>query len=79
MGAIQEVFQKGCDAHGWSHFTINRNAPGCEGSGFCDFGCRTDARRSTNISYVPPALEKGAMPTVGAAEKEPFRVPSEYS
>lgn len=61
IGKIQEVFQKGCDAHGWSHFVIHRNAPGCEGSGFCDFGCRTDARRSTNISYVPPALERGAM------------------
>ena len=61
IGKIQEVFQRGCDAHGWSHFVLNRNAPGCEGSGFCDFGCRTDARRSTNISYVPPALERGAM------------------
>jgi choline dehydrogenase-like flavoprotein len=61
IGKIQDVFARGCDAHGWSHFVINRNAPGCEGSGFCDFGCRTDARRSTNISYVPPALEKGAM------------------
>jgi hypothetical protein len=61
VGKIQEVFQEGCDAHGWSHFVIPRNAPGCEGTGFCDFGCRTDARRSTNISYIPPALEKGAM------------------
>jgi choline dehydrogenase-like flavoprotein len=61
IGKIQDVFARGCDANGWSHFVLNRNAPGCEGSGFCDFGCRTDARRSTNISYVPPALEKGAM------------------
>jgi choline dehydrogenase-like flavoprotein len=61
IGKVQDIFARGCDAHGWSHFVINRNAPGCEGSGFCDFGCRTDARRSTNISYVPPALEKGAM------------------
>ena len=61
VGKIADVFEKGCDAHGWHHFAFVRNAPGCEGSGFCDFGCRTDARRSTNISYVPPALEKGAM------------------
>ncbi|MFO0710307.1 MAG: GMC family oxidoreductase [Sandaracinus sp.] len=61
IGKIQDIIARGCDAHGWSHFVIQRNAPGCEGSGFCDFGCRTDARRSTNISYVPPALEKGAM------------------
>ena len=61
IGRIADVFQRGCDALGWSHFALQRNAPGCEGSGFCDFGCRTDARRSTNISYVPPALEKGSM------------------
>jgi choline dehydrogenase-like flavoprotein len=61
VGKIADVFARGCDALGWSHFAIPRNAPGCEGSGFCDFGCRTDARRSTNISYIPPALEKGAM------------------
>lgn len=61
IGKIADIFDRGCDALGWSHFAIPRNAPGCEGSGFCDFGCRTDARRSTNISYIPPALEKGAM------------------
>ncbi len=61
VGKIADVFSRGCDSLGWSHFAIPRNAPGCEGTGFCDFGCRTDARRSTNISYVPPALEKGAM------------------
>lgn len=61
VGKIADIFGRGCDALGWSHFAIPRNAPGCEGSGFCDFGCRTDARRSTNISYIPPALEKGAM------------------
>ncbi len=61
VGKIADVFARGCDALGWSHFTLVRNAPGCEGTGFCDFGCRTDARRSTNISYIPPALEKGAM------------------
>ena len=61
VGKIADIFERGCDALGWSHFTLMRNAPGCEGTGFCDFGCRTDARRSTNISYIPPALEKGSM------------------
>ncbi|MHB8419033.1 MAG: GMC family oxidoreductase N-terminal domain-containing protein, partial [Myxococcales bacterium] len=48
-------------ALGWKHGPAMRNAPGCDGSGFCDFGCRTDARRGTNLSYVPPALEKGSV------------------
>jgi hypothetical protein len=28
--------------------------------GVCDYGCPTDARRSTNVSYVPSALGAGA-------------------
>src|SRR5260370_6130921 len=61
IGPIADVLSRGCDALGLSHFAIPRNAPGCDGSRFCDFGCRTDARRGTDISYVPPGLEKGAL------------------
>src|SRR5207302_1224825 len=57
---------RGAGALGWSHFVIRRNAPGCNGAGFCDFGCRTDARKSMNVSYVPAALEKGALLVPGA-------------
>jgi choline dehydrogenase-like flavoprotein len=65
IGPIAGVMERGCDALGWSHFAIPRNAPGCDGSGFCDFGCRTDARRGTHIAYIPPALEKGALLLTG--------------
>jgi choline dehydrogenase-like flavoprotein len=65
IGPIGDVMARGCDALGWSHFPIRRNAPGCDGSGFCDFGCRTDARRGTNVAYIPPALEKGALLLTG--------------
>jgi choline dehydrogenase-like flavoprotein len=65
VGPIADVFQRGCDALGWKHGYLLRNAPGCEASGFCDFGCRTDARRSTNISYLPPALERGNLLLTG--------------
>jgi choline dehydrogenase-like flavoprotein len=60
-GPIAQIMARGCDALGWKHARMKRNAPGCQGEGFCDFGCRTDARKSTNLSYLPPALEKGAM------------------
>ena len=60
-GPIADAMARGCSALGWSHVAIRRNAPGCDGSGFCDFGCRTDARRGTNLAYIPPALEKGAL------------------
>jgi choline dehydrogenase-like flavoprotein len=45
---------------------VPRNAPGCDGKGFCDFGCRTDARLGTNLSYVPAALGRGALLVTGA-------------
>ena len=43
IGAIASVMARGCDALGWSHFAIRRNARGCTGLGFCDLGCATDA------------------------------------
>jgi choline dehydrogenase-like flavoprotein len=61
IGPIGDVMARGCDALGWSHGPIPRNAPGCDGSGFCDFGCRTDARQGTNLAYIPPALQSGAL------------------
>ena len=61
VGPIADVMQRGCDALGWKHGQLLRNAPGCEASGFCHLGCRSDARKSTNLSYLPPALERGAM------------------
>lgn len=60
LGPIGGVFERGCRALGWSWHRIRRNAPGCRASGFCDFGCRTDARRSTNVSYLPDALSRSA-------------------
>ena len=61
VGPIARIFQQGCDALGWQHGFLRRNAPGCEASGFCDLGCRTDARRSTDVAYLPSALERGGM------------------
>lgn len=60
-GPIAGVIARGCDTLGWRHFAIRRNARGCTGLGFCDLGCGTDAKRSTNISYIPSALEHGAL------------------
>ncbi|HTQ47444.1 MAG TPA: GMC family oxidoreductase [Polyangiaceae bacterium] len=60
LGGVARVVSRGCDALGYSHRALARNAPGCDGSGICDYGCPTDARRSTNVSYVPSALGAGA-------------------
>ncbi len=57
----------GCDKLGITrHGPLSRNAPDCDGQGLCCFGCPTDAKRSTNVSYVPMALKAGAQLIVGA-------------
>ena len=73
VGPIQDVISRGCDRLGWSHFAIRRNVRGCEGGGFCDLGCGTDARRSTNLSYIPPALESGALLLTGLSAGQVLR------
>ena len=61
LGPMSDVIGRGAKKLGWSHSRIARNAPGCQGSGFCDFGCRIDGRNSMDISFVPRALRKGAV------------------
>ncbi|MDP1826008.1 MAG: GMC family oxidoreductase [Archangium sp.] len=65
LGAPARIIARGCDALGYSHHALMRNAPGCDGQGLCCFGCPTEAKRSTNVSYVPLALDKGAQLITG--------------
>jgi len=61
MGGNGHVIARGCEALGFTrHGPLKRNAPDCDGQGVCCFGCPTDAKRSTNVSYVPLALKAGA-------------------
>ncbi|HTJ84459.1 MAG TPA: GMC family oxidoreductase, partial [Polyangiaceae bacterium] len=61
LGGCARVIARGAEALGFRHGPLMRNAPGCDGQGVCVFGCPTDAKRSTNLSYVPQALGHGAM------------------
>ncbi len=65
VGPIAQLMARGCDALGWSHGPTLRNAPGCTGDGFCDFGCPSGARRSADLSYIPAAVERGAVVLTG--------------
>ncbi|UJR84123.1 GMC family oxidoreductase N-terminal domain-containing protein [Sandaracinus amylolyticus] len=60
-GPIADVIARGCDALSASHGPVARNAPDCEAGGFCDFGCARGARRSTDVSFLPSALARGAL------------------
>ncbi|MFO0548336.1 MAG: GMC family oxidoreductase [Polyangiaceae bacterium] len=53
-------FKQGCDALGISSEPTWRNVKGCRGSGECFTGCRNDAKKSTDVSYVPAAIRAGA-------------------
>lgn len=71
IGPIGEVIADGARKLGYTHFhPLQRNATGCDGQGLCQMGCPTDAKRSTNVSYVPAALNRGAFLYTGfKAEK----------
>ncbi len=59
-GGVGRVVARGAGKMGMRHRPVNRNAPDCDGQGVCCFGCPTGAKRSTDVSYVPGALERGA-------------------
>ncbi|HEX3344331.1 MAG TPA: GMC family oxidoreductase, partial [Polyangiaceae bacterium] len=59
-GGVGRVVARGAEKLGLHHRPVNRNAPDCDGQGVCCFGCPTGAKRSTDVSYVPAALERGA-------------------
>lgn len=66
LGGSARVVARGAQLLGLSHKPLARNAPGCDGQGVCCFGCPTGAKRSTDVSYVPEALKRGAQLVTGA-------------
>ncbi len=60
LGRRNQLFKAGCDALGISSEPTPRNVRGCKGSGECFTGCRTGAKKSTDVNYVPAAIRAGA-------------------
>jgi len=60
LGGVARVIARGATRLGFKHGPVRRNAPGCDGAGVCVLGCPTGAKRSTDVSYIPRALEHGA-------------------
>ncbi|MCP5066278.1 MAG: GMC family oxidoreductase [bacterium] len=60
QGQRNLLFRDGCDALGIDSEPIARNARGCRGSGECFTGCRSRAKQSMDISYLPAAIHAGA-------------------
>ncbi|HPG26057.1 MAG: GMC family oxidoreductase [Spirochaetaceae bacterium] len=60
QGPRNLLFRDACRALGLSSEPIARNVRGCRGSGECFTGCRSRAKQSMDVSYVPAALRAGA-------------------
>jgi choline dehydrogenase-like flavoprotein len=56
-----QLLVDGCQALGYHHEVIRRNAVGCEQRcGTCGFGCRYGAKQSTMKTYLQDAYDHGA-------------------
>ena len=60
QGPRNLLFRDGCDALGIESESVARNVRGCRGSGECLTGCRSRAKQSMDISYIPEAIKLGA-------------------
>jgi len=61
MGKNNEKFLEGAKKLGYSCGPLIRNANQlCAGCGICTLGCPTDGKRSTDLNYIPLAVNFGA-------------------
>lgn len=60
IGPVKAVIEEGAKGLGLNYGPLSRNAPECDAHAECVVGCPTDAKRSTNVSYLPRAMKAGA-------------------
>ena len=61
LGKNAEVFRRGANKLGWRNAPLRRNADGCQGCGRCVLGCPNDNKKAMHVTYIPKAIEKGAV------------------
>ena len=57
------VLIRGLERLGWHHGLLPRNVRGCtqdDACGYCGYGCRTGAKQSTLVTFLPDAVARGA-------------------
>ena len=62
------VLIKGLEQLGWHHGLLPRNVRGCsqdDACGYCGYGCRSAAKQSTLVTFLPDAVARGARIVVG--------------
>ena len=58
-----QVLIRGLEHLGWHHGLLPRDVRGCtqdDACGYCGYGCRTGAKQSTLVTYLPDAVARGA-------------------
>ena len=60
MGRNGQLAMEGAAALGVSGGPISRNAGSCVQCSSCPYGCKIDAKRGMNVSYLPRAVAAGA-------------------
>lgn len=58
---MNQLFDVGAHKLGWDVERVPQARKGCAKSGHCYQGCSFDAKQSMLVTYVPAALEKGAI------------------
>jgi len=57
------VLIRGLEKLGWHHGLLPRNVRGCsqdDACGYCGYGCRSAAKQSTLVTFLPDAVARGA-------------------
>ncbi|MCC7440310.1 MAG: GMC family oxidoreductase [Bdellovibrionales bacterium] len=56
------IFEEGLEALGRGEaYVLPRNSDSCQGIGRCAFGCPVHSKRSTDISFLPEAMDAGCL------------------
>jgi choline dehydrogenase-like flavoprotein len=57
LGNCAKIVKRGADALGLHCKPLKHNVKNCKGCGTCQFGCVEGAKQSTEVSYIPRALQ----------------------
>ncbi len=60
MSRANSIFHEILAKKGTPGKVLRRNIRGCEGCGFCCYGCPSGAKQSMDVSYLPKAFRSGA-------------------
>lgn len=66
MGSGNLKFKHGLENMGLKGAPLLRNTKGCDGCGFCCYGCPSQAKQSMDVSVIPKASHAGAKYLVNA-------------